>query len=51
VWLEFFVANMLRKDKSMSRHDGWDEYKAQSGMLLPSWRVIPASARPFIDGR
>ncbi|MEI9999339.1 MAG: DUF1295 domain-containing protein [Verrucomicrobiota bacterium] len=31
----FFVPNMLRKDKSLSRHPGFAEYKSRSGLLLP----------------
>ena len=35
VWLGIFVPNMLRKEASMARHPGWQEYKAHSGFLLP----------------
>ena len=31
----YWVPNMLRKDKSLSRYPGWDAYKARS------WRFIP----------
>lgn len=34
---------MFTKDASISRHPGWDEYKAQSGMLIP-WRLITGRA-------
>ncbi len=30
-----WVPNMRRKDKSISRHDGWDEYKAASNLIFP----------------
>lgn len=30
-----FVPNMLRKDRSMSRYEEWDDYTARSGLLLP----------------
>lgn len=35
VWLGVFVPNMLRKEASMARHPGWQEYQARSGFLLP----------------
>lgn len=30
-----FVPNMLKKDKSLSRHPEFEEYKASSGLVLP----------------
>ena len=34
-----FVPNMLKKDKSLSRYPEFDNYKANSGLLLPKlWR-------------
>lgn len=30
-----FLPNMVQKDKSISRHPGWNEYRAASGMLIP----------------
>ncbi len=30
-----WIPNMLKKDKSISRHEGWDDYKANSGLLFP----------------
>lgn len=33
--LGFFTRNMLKKDKSLSRHPGFAEYKGRSGLLLP----------------
>jgi hypothetical protein len=35
-WLLFFLRNMRRKDKSMSRHPEFAAYKDRTGMLLPS---------------
>ena len=32
--LGFFVRNMLRKDKSLSRHAGFAAYKSRTGLLL-----------------
>jgi|ETNvirome_6_1000_1030641.scaffolds.fasta_scaffold00135_7 protein-S-isoprenylcysteine O-methyltransferase Ste14 len=34
-----FLPNMYAKDASISRHDGWKEYKAQSSLLIP-WALI-----------
>jgi protein-S-isoprenylcysteine O-methyltransferase Ste14 len=31
----FFVPNMIKKDKSMARHAGFDKYKSRTGMLFP----------------
>ncbi len=31
----FFVRNMIKKDRSMSRHPGFAAYKARTGLLLP----------------
>ncbi|NER47295.1 MAG: steroid 5-alpha reductase, partial [Symploca sp. SIO1A3] len=30
-----FIPNMLKKDKSLSRYPEFEEYKANSGLLLP----------------
>ena len=30
-----FVPNMLKKDKSLSRYPGFEEYKSNSGLLIP----------------
>ncbi len=30
-----FVPNMFKKDKSLSRYPEFEEYKANSGLLLP----------------
>ncbi len=35
VWLLVFVPNMVAKEKSLSRHSGWQAYKKRSGWLLP----------------
>jgi protein-S-isoprenylcysteine O-methyltransferase Ste14 len=34
-----FIPRMYMKDRTISRHPGWAEYKAQSGLLIP-WAVI-----------
>jgi protein-S-isoprenylcysteine O-methyltransferase Ste14 len=31
----FFVRNMVKKDKSLSRHSGFAEYKSRTGLLFP----------------
>lgn len=41
--LSTFFPNMLAKDASISRHPGWDEYKAQSGILIP-WALLNGRA-------
>jgi protein-S-isoprenylcysteine O-methyltransferase Ste14 len=46
VWGGLFIPNMLRKEYSMKRHDGWAAYKAHSGFLLPKLRRPPA---PRVD--
>ena len=38
-WIGFFLVRMLIKDASISRHPGWAEYKARSGLLIP-WDII-----------
>lgn len=35
VWGTVFLPNMLMTDASLSRHPGWDEYRARAGLLLP----------------
>jgi protein-S-isoprenylcysteine O-methyltransferase Ste14 len=37
--LGFFVRNMLLKDKSLSRHAGFAEYKSRTGLLFP--KIFP----------
>ena len=37
--LTTFFPNMYNKDASISRHPGWDEYKATSGLIIP-WRLL-----------
>ena len=39
----YFLARMVRKDHSISRHPGWDAYKQQSGLLIP-WALINGRA-------
>lgn len=31
----FFIRNMLKKDRSLSRHPGFDEYRKRTGLLFP----------------
>jgi steroid 5-alpha reductase family enzyme len=42
-WFLLFLPRMLMKDASISRHPGWAEYKARSGLLIPrrivSWKA------------
>jgi protein-S-isoprenylcysteine O-methyltransferase Ste14 len=38
VWSLVFVPNMLRKEASMSRHNGWTDYRARTGLLIPRVR-------------
>ena len=42
----FFIRNMIKKDRSMSRHPGFAAYKARTGMLFP--RLFRAAPRPGV---
>lgn len=44
--LFLFLPRMLVKDASISRHPGWAEYKARSGLIIP-WRIL--TLRALID--
>ncbi len=44
--LFFFLPRMLVKDASISRHPGWAQYHARSGLLIP-WRIV--TLRAFFD--
>lgn len=35
----FFLRNMLAKDRSLSRHPGFEDYRGRTGLLLP--RLLP----------
>jgi steroid 5-alpha reductase family enzyme len=35
IWVDLFLPNWVRKDRSISRHPGWAQYKARSGLVLP----------------
>ena len=35
VWSGYFLVNMILKDRSLSRYEGWEVYKKQSWILLP----------------
>ena len=37
VWGGTFLPNMWTKEARMSRHAGWAEYRARSGLLWPRW--------------
>lgn len=41
--LSTFFPNMYNKDASISRHPGWQEYSAQSGLLIP-WGLLNTRA-------
>jgi protein-S-isoprenylcysteine O-methyltransferase Ste14 len=41
--LFLFLPNMLRKDASISRHPGWDDYARQSSLLFP-WAILTGKA-------
>lgn len=45
-WTLLFLPRMLMKDASISRHPGWAEYQARSGLLIP-WRIL--SGQAFFD--
>lgn len=45
-WLGLFLPRMLAKDVSLSRHPGWAQYKARSGLLVPSWHLLLAPFKP-----
>ncbi|RKF19772.1 DUF1295 domain-containing protein [Alginatibacterium sediminis] len=34
-WWSFFIRNMLQKDKSLSRYEGFEEWKNNSGLCIP----------------
>lgn len=34
-WWTFFVRNMLQKDKSMSRYQEFNDWKSQTGLVIP----------------
>lgn len=38
VWLVVFLPQMLMTDASLSRHPGWESYRARTGLLLPRLR-------------
>jgi hypothetical protein len=39
----YFLARMKGKDNAISRHSGWAEYKAQSGLVIP-WALLNGRA-------
>jgi protein-S-isoprenylcysteine O-methyltransferase Ste14 len=43
----FFVRNMLRKDKSLSRHAGFAAYASRTGLLFPKPIVPAIKAEPL----
>jgi protein-S-isoprenylcysteine O-methyltransferase Ste14 len=50
VWLQVFLPNMLRKERSMARHPEHAAWVARTGFLLPSLptllRALPGAFRP-----
>ena len=40
VWILIFIPNMLHKDKRLSRHKGFAEYKSKTGLLIPNFVSI-----------
>lgn len=47
----FFVRNMIKKDRSMSRHPGFAAYKARTGLILP--RLLRSTYNrtdPYVSG-
>ncbi len=40
IWTLVFWVNMQMKEKSLSRHPGWAEYKARTGLLLPPLSLL-----------
>ena len=36
-WLGIFLPNAAKKDKSLSRHEGWEKYKQHSGKFFPGF--------------
>lgn len=45
-WFLYFVRNMRRKDRSMSRHPEFAAYKERTGMFLPSLGLGSTRPRP-----
>jgi protein-S-isoprenylcysteine O-methyltransferase Ste14 len=41
----FFVRNMLKKDKSLSRHEGFAVYRSRTGLLFPRLGVRAIKAK------
>lgn len=39
----YFLARMKSKDHAISRHPGWDEYKQQTGLVIP-WALLNGRA-------
>lgn len=46
----YFLARMKGKDNSISRHPGWDEYKKQSGIVIP-WALLNGRACVDLFGK
>ena len=49
VYAVLFLPNWIRKDRSISRHTGWAQYKARSGLILP-WGWWKATATDAAAG-
>jgi protein-S-isoprenylcysteine O-methyltransferase Ste14 len=53
VWGVVFSTNMVMKEASLSRHPGWEAYRARTGMLLPkpwAWGRRPTEPLGSEDG-
>lgn len=37
VWFSVFLPNIAHKDERLSRHNGFDDYKKKTGLLIPSF--------------
>lgn len=40
IWMQLFLVNTLRKDRSLSRYPGHTEWVRQTALLLPSLRGL-----------
>lgn len=47
IWFQVFLPNMVLKEVSISRHKGFDEWYARTGMLLPPLRTLFSRSPPM----
>jgi protein-S-isoprenylcysteine O-methyltransferase Ste14 len=45
VWSAVFLPNILMQEASLSRHPGWAEYRARTGLVLPRLGLSPRRVR------